>query len=47
MWSGPAVAVFEDLGRALDISSEVRGVESTWRMRRRSGEDGGCGGKPW
>jgi len=26
MWSGPGVEVFEDLARALDISSEVRGV---------------------
>jgi len=26
MWSGPGAEVLEDLERALDISSEVRGV---------------------
>jgi len=26
MWSGPGAEVFEDLDRALDTSSEVRGV---------------------
>jgi len=26
MWSGPGAEVFEDLERALDISSEVMGV---------------------
>ena len=47
MCSGPGVEVFEDLERALDISSEVRGVESSWRMRRRSGGGGGLGVKKW
>ena len=47
MWSGPGAEVFQDLERALDITSEVRGVSSSWHTRRRSWVGGGLGGNQW